>query len=45
MDVEGVPARVATPGTLYRLKRDTVRPIDRANAAALKEKFGLTEEP
>ncbi len=44
MDIEGVPARVATPRMLYRLKRDTVRPIDRADAAALKEKFGLTEE-
>jgi hypothetical protein len=44
MEVEGVSARVATPSTLYRLKRDTVRPIDRADAAALKEKFGLTEE-
>jgi len=44
MEVEGVPARVATPEMLYRLKRDTGRPIDRADAAALKEKFGLTEE-
>lgn len=42
--VEGVPVRVATPETLYRLKRNTVRPIDRADAAALKQKFGLTEE-
>jgi hypothetical protein len=44
VDVEGVPAHVATPAMLYRLKRDTVRPIDRADAAALREKFGLTEE-
>ena len=41
IDVEGVSARVATPETLYRLKRDTARPIDRADAAALREKFGL----
>lgn len=44
IDVEGVPARVATPETLYRLKRGTVRPIDRADAAALREKFGLKED-
>jgi hypothetical protein len=44
VDVEGVPARVATPRMLYRLKRDTARPIDRADAAALKAKFDLTEE-
>lgn len=39
--IEGVPARVATPATLYRMKKDTVRPIDRADAAALREKFGI----
>lgn len=43
IEVEGVPARVATPETLYRLKRDTARPIDRSDAAALKEKFGLED--
>jgi hypothetical protein len=44
MSVEGVPARVATPATLYRMKRGTLRPIDQADAAALREKFGLVEE-
>jgi nucleotidyltransferase AbiEii toxin of type IV toxin-antitoxin system len=39
--VEGVPVRVATPETLYRMKKDTVRPIDRADAVALREKFRL----
>jgi hypothetical protein len=39
--VEGVPIRVATPATLYRMKKDTVRPIDRADAAAPREKFRL----
>ncbi len=39
--VEGVPVRVATPATLYRMKKDTVRPIDRADALALREKFRL----
>jgi hypothetical protein len=42
--VEGVRVRVATPSTLYRMKRQTPRAIDRADALALKEKFGLSEE-
>jgi acylphosphatase len=42
--VEGVPVRVATPSTLYRMKKDTVRPIDRADVAALREKFGIPED-
>ncbi|MCI0633957.1 MAG: nucleotidyltransferase [Actinobacteria bacterium] len=44
IEVEGVPVRIATPTTLYRMKRDTIRPIDRADVAALREKFGI-EEP
>jgi hypothetical protein len=42
--VESVPVRVATPRTLYRMKRATIRPIDRADAAALREKFGIVED-
>jgi hypothetical protein len=38
--VDGVAIRVATPKSLYRMKRDTVRPIDRADAAALRRAFG-----
>jgi len=44
IDVEGVKARVATPETLYRMKKDTLRPIDRADAATLKEKFRIKDE-
>ena len=44
VDVEGVQVRLATPSMLYRMKRDTVRPIDRADAAALREKFGIQDE-
>jgi hypothetical protein len=44
VDVDGVPVRVATPRTLYRMKRNTVRPIDRADAAALRAAFELDEE-
>ncbi|MBI5211304.1 MAG: nucleotidyl transferase AbiEii/AbiGii toxin family protein [Elusimicrobia bacterium] len=41
--IEGVRVRVATPATLYRMKKDTVRPIDRADAEALKRRFKLGE--
>jgi hypothetical protein len=44
LSLEGVPVRVATPATLYRMKKGTVRPMDRADAAALKEKFRIAEE-
>lgn len=33
--------RVATPRMLYRMKRDTVRAQDRADAEQLRERFGL----
>ncbi len=42
--VGGARAKVATPRMLYRMKKDTVRPIDSADAAQLREKFQLTEE-
>ncbi len=35
-EVEGVRICVATPQALYRLKKNTVRPIDRQDAAALQ---------
>lgn len=43
VEVEGVQVRLATPLTLYRMQRGTVRPIDRADAAALREKFGIQD--
>lgn len=42
--MEGVSVRVATPRTLYRMKKDTVRPQDRLDAAALLQRFGPLEE-
>ena len=42
--VEGIAVRVATPATLYKMKRDTARPIDRADAAALRQKFGMERD-
>lgn len=41
MLVDGVRINVATPATLVRMKQDTVRPIDRADAAALRKMFRL----
>ena len=42
-ELEGVKIRLATAETLYRMKKGTVRPIDRADAAALREKFRLED--
>ena len=42
--IETVSVRVATPRTLYRMKRGTVRPIDHADAAALRAAFDLEDE-
>lgn len=38
-----VEVNVATPETLYRMKRDTVRLRDKADAQVLREKFGLKD--
>ena len=35
---------VVSPRTLYRMKRDTVRLKDRADAELLRERFGLRED-
>lgn len=42
--VEGVQVELATPRMLYRMKRDTVRPQDRADAERLRAMFNLEEE-
>ena len=44
-DVEGQVVAVATPATLYKMKRATVRPLDQADAAQLAEAFGLDKDP
>ena len=41
IDLDGVPVSVASPQTLYRMKRDTVRPKDRGDAEALRRRFRL----
>lgn len=42
-EVEGIHVPVATPAALYMLKKDTVRPLDRHDAAALRERFNLKD--
>lgn len=40
---DGAPVRVVNPETLWKLKKDTVRPGDRIDAEALAERFGFEE--
>ena len=42
--IEGEPVQAATPRMLYVMKRDTLRPLDHADAAALRRAFGLEDE-
>lgn len=44
MPFDDLTVSVVSPRTLYRMKRDTVRLKDKADAALLKERFGL-EDP
>jgi hypothetical protein len=44
VSIDGIRVRVATPRMLYRMKRGTVRPQDRVDAEAIRERFGLPEE-
>ncbi len=44
-DVAGVRVTVASPRALYILKKDTVRPIDRQDAAMLRQAFDLKDDP
>ncbi|HZE88703.1 MAG TPA: nucleotidyl transferase AbiEii/AbiGii toxin family protein [Verrucomicrobiae bacterium] len=43
-EIAGTRVSVATPAALYRLKKGTVRPQDRVDAAALRERFSLKDE-
>jgi hypothetical protein len=40
---EELTVTAVTPRMLYRMKKGTVRPKDRADAAAIRERFGLDE--
>ena len=43
-DIDGTLVRVATPAALYRMKKETVRLQDQADAAAIRERFNLSEK-
>jgi hypothetical protein len=45
LQLDGGDVRVATPATLWRMKRDTVRAVDAEDAARLQVAFDLREEP
>lgn len=40
-EIEGIVVRLATPRTLYLMKKDTLRPLDHADANALAAAFHL----
>lgn len=41
VEFDGLPVNVASPKTLYRMKKDTVRPRDWGDAEALRRRFHL----
>jgi hypothetical protein len=44
IELGALAVKVATPRMLYRMKKDTVRPQDRADAARLHEVFDLGDD-
>lgn len=42
-EIQGIAVRVATPRSLFLMKREMVRPVDRGDAASLRERFGLED--
>jgi hypothetical protein len=44
LEVGALQVRVASPRLLHRMKRDTVRPQDRADAARIQAAFDLEDE-
>lgn len=44
IDLDGLRVSVASPRTLYRMKRNTVRPKDWGDAEALRRRFRLEED-
>ncbi len=44
VEVHGIEVHLATPKMLYRMKRDTLRPVDHADAIVLCDKFGLDDD-
>ena len=44
VELRGIAVRVATPRTLFEMKKDTVRPRDRADAQALANAFDVGDD-
>ncbi len=44
VEFEGLEVSVVTPEMLYRMKKDTVRPRDRADAERLRQRFRFEDE-
>lgn len=44
VELGDLTVRIASPRMLYRMKKDTVRPQDRADAARIREAFDLEDE-
>src|ERR1700686_4933855 len=44
LEIRGVPVCFVTAETLYRMKYDTIRPIDKIDAMRLRKKFGLKDK-
>jgi hypothetical protein len=44
VELDGQPVWVASPRTLYRMKKGTVRPKDWGDAAALRQSFHLEDD-
>ena len=44
IEIDEVKVRLVTPRTLYWLKKDTVRDLDRIDAQFIKEKFNLQDD-
>lgn len=42
-EISGIPVRLVTPETLYRMKRDTVRDKDKIDAMNLQRRFDLKD--
>jgi hypothetical protein len=43
-EAEGVRVRLITPRALYHIKKESVRPLDQRDAAALRERFQLGDD-
>ena len=43
-EIDGIHVQLATPCALFKLKRDTVRPLDHRDAEALRQEFDLEDD-